>query len=355
MGRVLGPVFAFEWLMASRRWQMYALRSVFILFILGSIFCVWLAERDQQSNLSISRQAALGEKLFYAIISTQLSIVLLAAPAATAGTICNDKLRGGLAHLLVTDLSNVEIVLGKLAARMIPVAGMVLCTVPILFLSTIFGGIDPEALVGSLLVTFGVAVFGCVLALTLSVWAKKVYEVILVCYMAWLLLHLLWPIWRGIDLVAGSSTAPDWILMLNSFYIAFLPYLSPRSGSLENVFEFLAITLSLSALMVVISVLRIRAVVVRQMGSSESSKRLPFSVRIRKRFLGWIPGPSLERNPVLWREWQRKTSSRWVRVVWLLYSLLCIGFSIAAIYETWSNPARWSSGLPAIVSVPVKR
>ena len=42
---------------------------------------------------------------------------MLAAPAATAGAICLDRACGTLAHLLATDLSDPEIVLGKLAAQ----------------------------------------------------------------------------------------------------------------------------------------------------------------------------------------------------------------------------------------------
>ena len=33
----LGPVFAFEWRMASRRWQAYAMRSLTVLLLLGAM------------------------------------------------------------------------------------------------------------------------------------------------------------------------------------------------------------------------------------------------------------------------------------------------------------------------------
>ena len=37
------------------------------------------------------------------MVVTQLALILLAAPAATAGAICQDKARGTLAHVMVTD------------------------------------------------------------------------------------------------------------------------------------------------------------------------------------------------------------------------------------------------------------
>ena len=64
-------------------------------------------------------------------------MVMLAAPAATAGAICLDKARGTLLHVLVTDLSDAEIVLGKLAARLVPVLGLVACSLPVLALGTV--------------------------------------------------------------------------------------------------------------------------------------------------------------------------------------------------------------------------
>ena len=88
--------------------------------------------------------AALGESYFYAIIGVELTLVMLAAPAATAGAICVDRARGTLTHMLATDLSDPEIVLGKLAARLLPVLGLVACSWPVLAICSLLGGIDPH-------------------------------------------------------------------------------------------------------------------------------------------------------------------------------------------------------------------
>ncbi len=92
------------------------------------------------------RYAKLGEHYFYALIGVELALVMLVAPAATAGAICLDRARGNLAHVMATDLSDSEIVLGKLAARLLPVLGLVACTWPVMAISTLLGGIDPTAL-----------------------------------------------------------------------------------------------------------------------------------------------------------------------------------------------------------------
>ena len=115
-----GPVFIHESVAATRRWQLYALRALFVLGLLlalAFVLCGTIGVAGTTANsYPIQRLARLGENFYYAIATVQLGLVLLVAPAATAGAICVDRARGALAHMLVTDLSDSEIVLGKLAA-----------------------------------------------------------------------------------------------------------------------------------------------------------------------------------------------------------------------------------------------
>ena len=196
-----GPVFAFEWLMAARRWQAYAMRSLTVLLLLGAMWIVWQepAGRTATGEMSIAQQAEVGKAFFGTTAMILLGLVGLAAPAATAGSICLDKARGNLTLLFATDLSDAEIVLGKLAARLVPVLGLILCATPVLSIATLFGGIDPVGLVGALLVVLACAVFGCSLALTLSVWGRKTHEVLMATYVFGILYLLSAPILAGVQ------------------------------------------------------------------------------------------------------------------------------------------------------------
>ena len=118
------------------------------------------------------------------LTSIQVSLILLAAPAAAAGSLGMDRARGTLLQMMVTDLSDVEIVLGTLAARLAPVVSLIACAVPVTALAALLGGIDFAALAGAFVVTMALAVLGCVLALTLSIWATKTHEVLMAVYVA---------------------------------------------------------------------------------------------------------------------------------------------------------------------------
>ena len=189
-----GPVFIYECLANSRRWQTYALRSAGVAALLFAMAVIAMSS-VQSAGSSAREYATLGQAYFIAMIGVELALVMLAAPAATAGAICLDRARGTLAHMLMTDLSDAEIVLGKLAARLLPVLGLVACTWPVMAISSLLGGIDPIALTLAYAIILAVAVLGCTMALALSVWARKSHEVILATYTFFILALLLWPVW----------------------------------------------------------------------------------------------------------------------------------------------------------------
>jgi ABC-type transport system involved in multi-copper enzyme maturation permease subunit len=331
-----GPVFAYEWLTTTRRWQLYAQRAGFVGAILIGMMFVWhhsnrLVRPGQ--TVSIQRLATYGENLYEAIVSIELSLVILAAPAATAGAVCLDKTRGTLDHMLATDLSNAEIVLGKIGVRLVPVLGLIACVLPLTALTSLLGGIDPLALFGSFMTSIACAALGCSLAMTLSVWGRKTHEVLMITYMM-LIFWLISPI--VLELVADASGltrlrnfAPilwGWIACSNPYYLTFAPYADPGKVRLTTYLGFLAVCLVLSALLVGLATRRIRRVALRQAGQQEARARPGRFFRYFPTFSGWpgLPGPSLDDNPILWREWHRSKPSRLLRVVWALYAALGI-------------------------------
>jgi ABC-type transport system involved in multi-copper enzyme maturation permease subunit len=310
--------------------------------LLVGLTVVWLGHRSM-AVVSVRALAELGSAFYAAIVGTQLALVLLAAPAATAGTICLDKARGTLAHLLITDLSDTEIVLGKLAARLVPVVAFVCCVLPVMAFATLLGGIDPWALTGAFLITLAVGIFGCALALLLSVWGSKTHEVLMATYTVLALWLLAGPMSEGISWSLFGVSTQDWFLYTEPFALAFAPQYHPPGPWLPAQVGFSLVLLGLSAGMTVVAVRKVRPVAVRQMGQGA---RLGRTWRLLNRVTdrwealwAWVrsigfrslPSPSLDVNPVLWREWHRKRPSRWTRVVWGLFIAFTSFFSLLGI------------------------
>jgi ABC-type transport system involved in multi-copper enzyme maturation permease subunit len=328
----VGPVFAFEWLAVSRRWQWYAARSVFGAGIIGAMTVIWWARSLRDPGHSVQAQVAIGRLFCGGLTAVQMAMVLLVAPAATAGAICLDRARGTLAHMLVTDLSSAEIILGKLAARLVPVAGMLLCIMPIPALGTLIGGIDPQMFAGAMMVALGVAATGSTVALACSTWGTKTHEVLLSTYAAWAIWLLALPIWSGFRLVMGRSMPPPaWLYKVNPVWLVGAPYVWPDSVSLVDQALFLGVSLLVSSGLTALSATQLRRVIAREGSRGRFRRRSMVAARILEGLRRLAPGPSLDANPVLWREWHRQRPSGWARAVWSLYALMTIGLSSTLI------------------------
>jgi ABC-type Na+ efflux pump permease subunit len=333
-----GPVFAYERVAGARRWQTYALRALFVAMLLLGMTVTWWG---MASNLGLQtaryvdtlrHHAEVGQKYGYALVGIQLSLVLLAAPAATAGAICMDKARGNLALMLVTDLSNAEIVLGKLAARLLPVLGLVACALPVISLGTLLGGLDPAAMGLAFLVTMDVAVLGCALALALSVWAVKVHEALMATYLFWCVVTLAYPTWQSLGMTGTPiGFPPTWLRTINPFWLAFAPSVAPASIAWTDYIGFTTGCLGLSALLVSLSTVLLRKTVLGQAARAVRSLSRWALPNLRAPLRRVLPGPSLDGNPVLWREWHRDRPSAWGRVIW---GSCAIGTTVLGAWST---------------------
>jgi ABC-type transport system involved in multi-copper enzyme maturation permease subunit len=327
----LGPVFAYETLLSARRWQVYAGRSFFVLALLIGMTIIWISQDSLVTTFRIGqltsyRQLAkLGEWFFYTMAGIQVSLVMLAAPAAAAGSICIDRARGTLMHMLMTDLSDVEIVCGKLAARLGPIIGMIMCGVPVAALSALLGGIEFGAIAGTFVVSLSLAVLACTLAVAISVWAARTHAVLMAVYFlegAWLLTL---PIWKSCNDSGILMAPPEWFQKTNPYVLILAPFIQPAFVGTADYVVFAGAALVLSTALAVLSVAKLRRVVIEQSGRpAKKVRHLPERNRVLP---SWF-GPTLDGNPVLWREWHRNRPSRLAHWIWL--AMLSITWLLAA-------------------------
>jgi ABC-type transport system involved in multi-copper enzyme maturation permease subunit len=262
-------------------------------------------------------------------MAVELVLAIAIVPATAAGAICQDKMRGQLTLIMVTDLSEAEIVLGKLASRLVTILGIVACGLPALAILTSLGGADPVAIVGGSMVIVGMAVLGAGLSLTFSVWATKPHEALMATYATyaiWLLTLLAWT-----ETARGSWT-PGLLYVTNPFWLLFSADGTRRAFPLFECLNFLAGSLAISMLLAVVSIWRIRSVTLRQAGR-------PARIGPPRRRLGLTcitPRSGhvslLDRDPVFWRELHRRQPSGWGRLIWKLYAVVSVIFTMLAIF-----------------------
>ncbi len=348
-----GPVFVYESLIFARRWQVYAGRVLFVLALLIGLGIAWwnnvatlgLGQPLGSRPGTLQALANAGESFFYALAGIQLSMVLLVAPAATAGALCQDRARGILAQMATTDLSDSEIVLGKLFSRLAPILGLLACAMPVVSLAALLGGIEGEALVGLFAVSAAVAVLGCALALTISVEVVKTDEVV-VAVLAFTTCWLLsLPVWGGMARAYGLPPPPDWFYATNPFVLVYAPYTWPGHFGLFAVAIFVIAALVISAGLLAMTIARLRRFVLpAEVGRRKRHFHLPAPrlswlrawLAAIRRWRERLPGPSLDGNPVLWREWHRSRPSRMAQILWVLYWLGAVLATAFGIHEMFA-------------------
>jgi ABC-type transport system involved in multi-copper enzyme maturation permease subunit len=318
------PVLVYECAATARRWQTYAGRVVFVAALLITLIVVWALRTPAHRVLTLNALAAVGEMFFLAMTGTQLALVLLAAPAYTAGSICLDRARGTLTHMLVTDLSAAEIVLSKLAAHGLPVLCMLVAGLPVLVLATLLGGIEPEAVIGCFVVTASAGLAVCALAVTLSVWGRMPHEVLLATYVVVILWLLALPSYYLLQRGLSLGPSPAWLQVSNPFALCLASYIWMTSASAGDYIAFCAGCIACSALLLAVAVASLRRAAI---GAASAAQR---QCARRPRFFPLAP--TLDFNPVLWREWHHRRPSRWLRVIWLTYALLSALATAFAMY-----------------------
>src|SRR5438046_9099533 len=93
--------------------------------------------------------------LFEILSFTQLFLIPSWATLSAVNAVTQQKDRRTFILLLLTDLRNHEIVLGKLLGSLLPIALLLLASVPFLLLLLLLGGVAPAQVAGVLVIVAG--------------------------------------------------------------------------------------------------------------------------------------------------------------------------------------------------------
>ena len=111
--------------------------------------------------------------MFSALIMLLTLIVLVLAPASTAGAISLEREKQTLDLLTTTPISSLAIILGKLLSALSWVFLLLLASIPVTALVFTFGGVGPEDLVRSYVVLFATAICFGSMGLFVSAFVKR--------------------------------------------------------------------------------------------------------------------------------------------------------------------------------------
>ncbi|HNY77490.1 MAG: ABC transporter permease subunit [Sedimentisphaerales bacterium] len=191
--RLAGPLFDKELRVASRRRRFYAMRCVYIcLFGIVVVYTWLLVARPGHKSTPLvwaSRMSEVGKIVTAAIVWFQFIMAQLLTAILLSGAIATEIRHRTLDALLVTPISDVQIVTGKLVSGLLQLVLLLAVSLPLLAIVRVFGGVPWSFLVCGLCLTFATAVLVGALSLCLSVTNRQAHQVatnaVGVCMLFW--------------------------------------------------------------------------------------------------------------------------------------------------------------------------
>ncbi len=173
---MLGPIFSREVVTVPRRAGHFAGRVALIglIGILG--ITTWQATVGFARDATLGETASFGLLLFQIVAFVQLLLTLFFAALSAAGAVSQEKDRRTFVLLLLTDMRDYEIVIGKLLGALLPIIILLLVTAPVLAMLLLLGGIDPEQVFQAELVLVASAIAAGSLGGLVALWREKTYQ-----------------------------------------------------------------------------------------------------------------------------------------------------------------------------------
>lgn len=199
---MVGPIFTRELFAAPRRTRFYTLRVVYPLALMGLAATAWLLVAGNQLVRNLGDLALFGTLVFQFLAPVQLALLLVLSPLGAAGKIALEKDRRTLDLLLLTRISDTELVLGETLAGVLSMLVMTAASLPVFFGLTLLGGIDPVQVLRIFFVYIGVILAAGSLGACLAFWREKTFQTValsLLAIVGWI------GAWEAVRISAGDG------------------------------------------------------------------------------------------------------------------------------------------------------
>lgn len=180
---MIGPIFARQWLVAPRRPRFYVQRVVFVLMLFSLVCTIWALMAGVQNVRNVGDLSRFGSLVFQVVVPLELAVTMFLAAVAAAGGVTHEKDKRTLDLLLLTRLTNSQIVVGKLASSIIGVLGLILSSLPLLLLIVLIGGVSLYQVGMAALLILNTTLWCGSLANMVAFWRDKTFQTLAVVFL----------------------------------------------------------------------------------------------------------------------------------------------------------------------------
>ena len=176
----VGAVLERELRIAPRSRALYIARAVYAGMLLLIVATCWLVVTGTQAIETAGETGRFAATLLRILAPLQLVLAALSAAALSAVSVTMEKDRRTLELLLVSSLTDAEIVLGKLAASLLQVLLLLVSAIPVFALVSLFGGVTNGQLARLFAVTGAAAIASASLANAIAFWKETTFQTVAV-------------------------------------------------------------------------------------------------------------------------------------------------------------------------------
>lgn len=355
----VGPVFTREVVTAPRRARMYIARWAYVAVLLVLTATAWEVLAGTQVVRNVGDLARFGAVVFQILAPLQLTVMMFFAALSAASAVAAEKDRQTLILLLLTNLSNTELVLGKLLASMLNVLVLIFSALPAFMLMVLLGGVSFAQVIQVFAVTLAGALAAGSLGSLLAFWREKTFQTLALTALAlvfWL---------AGWEAVARGALGDGWLgLSAQTWAIGFSPWQAmleamrpivesdPALGPIRtsvNLFLLIAIGLTIGQNLIAIALVRVWNPSRELRRGQEESEHKPAESASHVR----PPGKTREvwDNPIIWREVRTWAYGRKILAIRLAYLVLA-ALALAGLYGLVHQPGAPSRNDLALIMAP---
>ncbi|MFM8378291.1 MAG: ABC transporter permease [Planctomycetia bacterium] len=329
---MVGAVLERELRFAPRARGLFVARAVYAAALMAIIATCWLVVTGTNTVATAGDTARFGATLLRILGPLQLCLAMLAAALTGAVAVTSEKDRRTLELLLVSRISDAELVLGKLAASLVRVLLLLLAAVPMFAIAGLFGGVTPGQLARLFAVTTAAALAAASIATAVAFWKETTFQTLAITMFA----LVAWLAGGEVAAVRGGAAAGAIVSPARAAFAA----LDPAGAGLLG--PFIAVCAGILVATSAIAVANVR----RWNVAGEARQRVSTPAGGGRR-----PAREVWANPILWREIRTRAYGRAILVVRLAW-LLLFAAAVAGVVQE-ARAARPDRLAIAVAVVPM--
>ena len=315
------PIFIREALTSPRQLRHYLVRSGYVAAFFILIFTAGqtILGTQQIQTTTIGEFARLGNLIFQMIAFLQLLLVLFFTLLFSAGSIAQEKDRGTLILLLMTELKDRELVSGKIQSSLLIVYVLLAAAVPVCVFLYLLGGIELSQIIWveilCLMTVFATGSWAGLVAF----WREKTFQTLAISVLG--MVVFLGVVELVASLVGAHSVVYPWIAGLNPFRSLY-EILNPLS--LNTGLQAVTVSAWPSLISLFVLGMALKTYTIFRLRVWNPSRSVYQSTRKEKKETVIIKEKTRQiwSNPVIWREIMTKAYGRKAFVIKLAYFLL---------------------------------